>query len=85
MPPGLISLHYGFTGVNYHISSACASASHAISASCREILSGRQKVMVTGGAESAISNLGLQGFISMKALSSEITAQKKHPVLSIKP
>ncbi len=69
MPPGLISLQYGFTGVNYHISSACASASHAISASCREILSGRQKVMITGGAESAISHLGLQGFISMKALS----------------
>jgi 3-oxoacyl-[acyl-carrier-protein] synthase II len=69
MPPGLITLKYGFNGVNYHISSACASASHAISASCREILSGRQKVMVSGGAESAISPLGLQGFISMKALS----------------
>ena len=69
MPPGLITLKYGFNGVNYHISSACASASHAISASCREILSGRQKIMITGGAESAISPLGLQGFISMKALS----------------
>ena len=69
MPPGLISLKYGLSGVNYHISSACASAGHAISASCREILSGRQKVMITGGSESAICPLGIQGFISMKALS----------------
>ena len=43
MPPGLITLKSGFNGVNHHISSACASASHAISASRREILSGRQK------------------------------------------
>ena len=84
MPPGLITLKYGFNGVNYHISSACASASHAISASCREILSGRQKIMITGGAESAISPLGLQGFISMKALSTRNDEPEKPVVLSTK-
>jgi 3-oxoacyl-[acyl-carrier-protein] synthase II len=69
MAPGLISITYGFRGLNYHISSACASAAHAISAACLEIMCGRQDIVVTGGTESVLSDLPIQGFISMKALS----------------
>ena len=69
MAPGLISLKFGLKGMNFHISSACASAAHAITSACNEILSGRQKVMVSGGSESVFSDIGIQGFLSMKALS----------------
>ena len=65
----LISLKFGLKGMNFHISSACASAAHAITAACNEIISGRQKIMISGGSESVFSDIGFQGFLSMKALS----------------
>ena len=77
MAPGLVSLKYGFQGVNYHVSSACASASHAITSACREIESGRQKIIISGGSESALCEIGLQGFISMKALSTNKESPQK--------
>jgi 3-oxoacyl-[acyl-carrier-protein] synthase II len=69
MNAGLASIKLGLGGVNYSISSACASASHAISAAYDEIALGRHDLMVTGGSEGAISNLSVSGFASMKALS----------------
>ncbi|MGB0453171.1 MAG: beta-ketoacyl-ACP synthase II [Bacteriovoracaceae bacterium] len=69
MPPGLMSIRWGLKGQNYAIASACASASHAISAACFEIMSGRQDAVITGGAESVISHLPITGFTNMKALS----------------
>lgn len=69
MAPGLITLQYGFHGVNYHVSSACASAAHAITQACYEIESGRHDVIVSGGVESVLSNLTISGFANMKALS----------------
>jgi 3-oxoacyl-[acyl-carrier-protein] synthase II len=69
MVPGLVSIKYGLKGINYSVSSACASAAHAISNAVMEIRSGQQDVIVSGGAESCINNLSMQGFISMKALS----------------
>lgn len=69
MSSGLLSIHLGLQGLNYTISSACASSAHAISAAAYEIMHGRQKVMITGGVESVISYLPLSGFSSMKALS----------------
>lgn len=68
MAPGLATIKWGLGGVNYSISSACASASHAISAAAFEIMSGRQDVVVTGGAESVLCDLPFAGFINMKAL-----------------
>jgi len=72
MASGVVSLRFGLKGVNYTTSSACASASHAISSAFFEIQSGRQDMMVTGGSESVISNLPFAGFISMRALSKNI-------------
>ena len=69
MAPGIISICYGLKGINYNIASACASAAHAISAACFEIMCGRQDLVITGGTESVLSDLPIQGFISMKALS----------------
>ncbi|MCY4523135.1 MAG: beta-ketoacyl synthase N-terminal-like domain-containing protein, partial [Halobacteriovoraceae bacterium] len=69
MASGAISIRWGLKGVSYTLSSACASAGHAISAACDEIMSGRHTVMISGGAESTISRLPLVGFSNMKALS----------------
>ena len=69
LAPGNIAINYGFKGVNYTISSACTSATHAIGESCRMIVDGVQDAMVTGGSESAITPIGIGGFCAMKALS----------------
>jgi 3-oxoacyl-[acyl-carrier-protein] synthase II len=69
MGPGLLSIHFGFRGVNYSISSACASSAHAIGAAATEIILGRQDAMITGGTEAVITPYTIGGFASMKALS----------------
>ncbi len=69
MTSGLISIRFGLQGLNYSISSACASAAHAVTAASYEIMNGRQDVMISGGAESTVCALGMSGFINMKALS----------------
>jgi 3-oxoacyl-[acyl-carrier-protein] synthase II len=67
--PGNIAIRYGLKGVNYTVTSACTSATHAIGESYRMIADGVQDFMVTGGSESAVTPVGLGGFASMKALS----------------
>ena len=66
---GLISMRYGFMGVNFAPVSACATANHAIMSACDQIKLGKADVVVSGGAEAAITRTGLGGFSSMKALS----------------
>ncbi|MFI5390466.1 MAG: beta-ketoacyl-ACP synthase II [Bacteriovoracales bacterium] len=76
MASGILTIRYGFKGVNYTTSSACASASHAISNAFFEIQSGRQDVVISGGSESVISNLPFCGFNNMKALSKNLDPLK---------
>jgi 3-oxoacyl-[acyl-carrier-protein] synthase II len=67
--PGHISMKYGFKGPNYSITSACASSSHAIGESFRYVRRGEAEVMICGGAEATITQMGVGGFNAMKALS----------------
>ncbi|TAK47383.1 MAG: beta-ketoacyl-[acyl-carrier-protein] synthase II [Saprospiraceae bacterium] len=67
--PGLVSIKYGFRGINYAIVSACASSTHAIMAAFDYIRWGRNDVMIAGGSEAAVTSVGIGGFSSMKALS----------------
>jgi 3-oxoacyl-[acyl-carrier-protein] synthase II len=69
MAPGLISIGNNLRGVNYTISSACASASHAIGAAASEIMLGKQDLVITGGCEAVLTGLTISGFNAMKALS----------------
>jgi len=69
MSPGMISIKYGFRGPNYATVSACASATNAIIESFNYIRMGKADVMITGGSEAAVTESGLGGFNSMKALS----------------
>ncbi len=66
---GYISMRYQIKGPNYATVSACATASHAIADAAMLIQRGDADMMVTGGAEAAISPMGIGGFNSMKALS----------------
>ena len=69
MPEGLVSIHYGFKGINFAVASACASSAHSIGLAASEIMMGRQDAMITGGTEGVITGYTIAGFASMKALS----------------
>lgn len=75
--PGNVAIRFGLKGVNFTVTSACASATHAIGEAYRMIASGIQDVMVTGGAESSITPIGIGGFCALKALSTRNDAPKK--------
>jgi len=66
---GQISIKYGFRGPNFVTTSACASATNAIIDSYTYIRLGIMDMAVTGGSEAAITEAGMGGFNSMKALS----------------
>ena len=66
---GNISIEFGLSGPNTAISTACASAAHAVGEAVRAIQYDLADVMVTGGSEAAITPMGLGGFISARALS----------------
>lgn len=66
---GHVSILKGFQGPSYGIVSACTTGAHCIGDAARMIQYGDADVMVAGGAEGAISKLGMGGFAAMKALS----------------
>ena len=66
---GHISIKYGFHGPNYVTASACASSTNALADAFNLIRLGKADVIVSGGAESAITQAGVGGFCSMHALS----------------
>ena len=69
LAPGQISIRYGARGANFSTTSACASGSHAIGEAYRMIRAGYLNAAITGGAEAAITSLGVGGFVAMRALS----------------
>ena len=66
---GQISIHYGFHGPNYATTSACASSTNALADAFNLIRLGKANVIVSGGAEAAITASGVGGFNAMHALS----------------
>jgi 3-oxoacyl-[acyl-carrier-protein] synthase II len=69
MISGHVSIHYGMTGPNLSLVTACTTATHSIGIAARCIQYGDADVMVAGGAEMATTALGLGGFCSARALS----------------
>jgi 3-oxoacyl-[acyl-carrier-protein] synthase II len=66
---GHLSIKYGFKGPNHSAVTACATGVHAIGDAARLIMLGDADVMVAGGAEAAVCELGIAGFCASRALS----------------
>jgi 3-oxoacyl-[acyl-carrier-protein] synthase II len=75
--PGNVAIKYNLKGVNYTVTSACTSSTHAIGEAYRMIADGLQDVMVTGGSESTVCPIGIGGFNALKALSTRNDAPEK--------
>jgi 3-oxoacyl-[acyl-carrier-protein] synthase II len=69
MAAGMLAIRYGFKGVNYATTSACASSSHAIANACYQIRMGLADIILTGGSEAAVEPCGIGGFNALHALS----------------
>ncbi len=68
---GQIGIRFGFKGPNHSVVTACSSGAHAIGDAARLIMFDDADVMVAGGAEAAICEIGIAGFNSCKALSTK--------------
>jgi len=78
---GQVAMRHGIHGPSMSVSSACASASHAIGEAFHCLRRGIAEVQICGGAEAAVTPMGLSGFQQMKALSTRNDA----PELASRP
>lgn len=69
MISGLIAIEFGMKGPNYAVVSACATAAHAMGDAMRSIQHGDADVMVSGGSDASVCELGFAGFCALRALS----------------
>jgi 3-oxoacyl-[acyl-carrier-protein] synthase II len=77
MAAGLIAIEFHLKGPNYCVVSACASAAHSMGDALRIIQRDEADVVVAGGAEAPVTELGVGGFCAMRALSTRNDAPQK--------
>lgn len=72
-----VAIEYDLKGINFNISSACASSNHGIGTAFRSIQYGDADIILCGGAEAAVTPLTFAGFCNMKALSTRNAEPEK--------
>jgi len=81
MASGVISMRYGFMGINYTPVTACASSNSAIMDAFNYIRWGKAKVIITGGSDAPITEAAMGGFNALKALST----RNENPAIASRP
>ena len=79
---GQVSIKYNFKGPNVSVVTACSSGAHAIGDAARIIKANEADVMIAGGAEAAVTRLGISGFCAARALS---TSYNDNPETASRP
>ena len=79
---GHVSIRHGFKGPNHSVVTACSTGAHAIGDSARLIMLDDADVMIAGGAEAAVTPLGVGGFGAARALS---TSYNDNPTAASRP
>lgn len=69
--PGEIAIDLGWVGINYSVSSACATANQAIGAALRHLRYGEADIILAGGTEGALTPLGMAGFAQAQAVTTD--------------
>lgn len=76
MPAGNVAIDLGLKGESVSIVTACASSTHSIGEAYRNIKAGYEDVILAGGTEAAICELGIAGFENMKALCTGVDKER---------
>ncbi|MDO4439260.1 MAG: beta-ketoacyl-ACP synthase II [Eubacteriales bacterium] len=76
MAAGNVAIRYGLKGKNINVVTACATGTHCIGEAYRSIQAGDAELMLAGGAEAAITELGVAGFTALTALTTETDPNK---------
>jgi len=76
MAAGNLSIRFNAQNLSTAIVTACASATNSIGEAYRQIKAGRAKVMITGGSEASVNEIGIAGFAALTALSPSTDPQK---------
>jgi len=79
---GQVSIRYGFKGPNHAVVTACSTGAHAIGDAARLVMLDDADVMIAGGTEAPISEIGIAGFNACKALS---TSRSDSPETASRP
>src|SRR6202142_1656777 len=77
MASGYVSMLLGAKGPNLAVVSACATATHALGEAARAIVHNDADIMIAGGSEAAITQMGYAGFCAMKAMSTRNDAPER--------